>query len=50
MSNATSAASVDEGDIETTGAPLAVPAETDGGMRAWAQAPSSIALELRVSR
>src|ERR1700691_3370292 len=38
MSNATSAASVDEGDNETTGAPLAVPAETDGGMRAWAEA------------
>jgi len=39
MSNATTAASVDEGDIETTrGAPLAVPAETEGGMRAWAEA------------
>lgn len=37
MSNVTSAA-FDAGDIETAmGAPLAVPAETDGGMRAWAQ-------------
>jgi putative transposase len=39
MSNATSSVSVDEGDSETTmGVPLAVPAETDGGMRAWAEA------------
>jgi len=38
MSNATSAVS-DAGDNETAmGAPLAVSAETDGGMRAWAEA------------
>jgi hypothetical protein len=39
MIDTTTAASVDEGDNETTtGAPLAVPAETDGRMRAWAEA------------
>jgi hypothetical protein len=50
MSNATSAASVDEGDNETTGALLAVPAETDGGMRAWAEAFVDCARTEGVSR